>query len=64
MKEKFNKISNANVNEMEKEQLGEFSKEVEEFKSKTKFIKMKHCLKLYMWFWDISLVYALVYLSF
>lgn len=45
MKEKFNKISTANVNEMEKEQLDEFSKEVEEFKSKTKFIRNETLLK-------------------
>lgn len=51
MKEKFNKISTANVNEMEKEQLDEFSKEVEEFKSKTKFIRNETLLKtLYMVF--------------
>ena len=51
MKEKFNKISTANVNEMEKEQLDEFSKEVEKFKSKTKFIRNETLLKtLYMVF--------------
>lgn len=51
MKEKFNKISTANVNEMEKDQLDEFSKEVEEFKSKTKFLRNGTLLKtLYMVF--------------
>lgn len=51
MKEKFNKISTANVNEMEKVQLDEFSKEVEEFKSKTKFLTNERLLKiLYMVF--------------
>lgn len=45
MKEKFNKISTANVNEMEKDQLDEFSKEVEEFKSKTKFLRNGTLLK-------------------
>ena len=51
MKEKYNKISTANVNEMEKDQLDEFSKEVEEFKSKTKFLRNGTLLKtLYMVF--------------
>lgn len=51
MKEKFNKISTANVNEMGKDQLDEFSKEVEEFKSKTKFLRNGTLLKtLYMVF--------------
>ena len=51
MKEEFNKISTAHVNEMEKDQLDEFSKEVEEFKSKTKFLRNETLLKtLYMVF--------------
>ncbi len=51
MKEKFNKISTANVNEMEKDQLDEFDKELNKFKNKTKFLTNERLLKiLYMVF--------------
>lgn len=51
MKEKFNKISTANVGEMEKTQLDEFDKELNEFKNKTKFLTNERLLKiLYMVF--------------
>lgn len=51
MKKEYEKIANANVGEMEKAQLDEFDKELNEFKNKTKFLTNERLLKiLYMVF--------------
>lgn len=51
MKKEYEKISTANVGEMEKVQLDEFNKELNKFKNKTKFLTNERLLKiLYMVF--------------
>ena len=51
MKKEYEKISTANVGEMEKVQLDEFDKELNKFKNKTKFLTNERLLKiLYMVF--------------